>query len=154
MGFISHHHTPWLGLESIPPRPSSGPCQPLDLSVTGSCESDTVLLAWTEAGGAVAYIVTASGDLGYVTSFRTNETALEVELLCGQSYAFTVLAQGDVCDGAPSVAAFFTTGTLRVSAWCLTPRAGKSRGKQIHAFNEMTMSMVLNVSSTDGKNTR
>lgn len=93
--------------------------------MTGSCENETVQLAWMEAGGAVHYIATASGDLGYVTSFITNDTVLEAELLCGQSYAFTVRAQGHVCDSVPSVAAFFTTGTPRgVPAVFNPPHAG------------------------------
>ncbi|KAJ3599685.1 hypothetical protein NHX12_033641 [Muraenolepis orangiensis] len=84
------------------------PCGPADLSVTGSCDSQSVTLDWTEARGAAAYVVTASGDLGYVTSYQTNATGLEVDLLCGQSYAFTVQGQGGVCEGPVSAPSVFT----------------------------------------------
>ncbi|CAL8306274.1 unnamed protein product [Lota lota] len=85
------------------------PCQPVALSVTGSCDSMTVTLDWTRAAGALAYVITAAGDLGSVTSVQTNDTTLEVELLCGQSYTFTAQAQGEDCDSPVGAAAYFTT---------------------------------------------
>ena len=83
----------------------------MQLRVTGSCDSETVTLDWTEATGALAYLITADGDLGGASSYETNDTTLEAELLCGQSYTFSVRARGPACDGPLSDPARFTTGT-------------------------------------------
>ncbi|XP_045905931.1 receptor-type tyrosine-protein phosphatase beta [Micropterus dolomieu] len=88
----------------------TAPCQPAGLTVSGSCVNDTVVLHWSAAEGALVYEVTATGDLGYVTSFQTNETVIEAELLCGQLFTFTVKAQGDQCDSVVSQPKKFKTG--------------------------------------------
>lgn len=90
------------------------PCQPDQVTATGSCDSETmVVVAWAEAEGAVVYMVTAMGDLGYMTAFQTNESSLEAELPCGQTYSFTVIGQDESCDSPISDAAEFRTGTWR-----------------------------------------
>ncbi|XP_071342815.1 uncharacterized protein [Trachinotus anak] len=86
------------------------PCQPTGLTVEGSCYNETVVLDWWVAKGALMYMVTAAGDLGYVTSFQTNETTIEAELPCGQLFTFTVKAQDDQCDSAVSLPGEFKTG--------------------------------------------
>ncbi|XP_062419461.1 uncharacterized protein LOC119216595 [Pungitius pungitius] len=88
----------------------TGPCQPTGLTVSGSCDNKTVVLGWSAAAGASAYVVTAAGDLGYVTSLQTVETSAKAELPCGQLFTFTVKAQGDQCDSAVSGPASFKTG--------------------------------------------
>ncbi|XP_071200535.1 mucin-3B [Salvelinus alpinus] len=86
------------------------PCQPDQVTATGSCDSETmVVVAWAEAEGAVVYMVTAMGDLGYMTAFQTNESSLEAELPCGQTYSFTVIGQDESCDSPISDAAKFRT---------------------------------------------
>ena len=82
----------------------------MQLSVNGSCDSETATLYWTEASGAQTYLITADGDLGSSSSYQTNDTALEVELLCGQSYNFTIRVRGEVCDGPVSAPANFIAG--------------------------------------------
>lgn len=79
--------------------------------VSGSCDNETVVLGWSAAEGASVYMVTATGDLGYVTSFQTNETMIEAELPCGQLFTFTVKAQDVRCDSAVSLPEEFKTGT-------------------------------------------
>lgn len=69
-----------------------------------------MVLDWSAAEGASVYMVTASGDLGYVTSFQTNETMIEAELPCGQLFTFTVKAQDDRCNSAVSLPEEFKTG--------------------------------------------
>ncbi|XP_067454263.1 serine-rich adhesin for platelets [Thunnus thynnus] len=86
------------------------PCQPADLTIDGSCYNETVVLDWSAAKGALVYEVTATGDLGYVTSFQTNDTTIEAELPCGQLFTFTVKAQDDQCDSAESQPKEFKTG--------------------------------------------
>lgn len=90
--------------------PPLGPCQPAGLTVSGSCDNETVALDWAAAQGASVYTVTAAGQLGYVMSFQTNETMAEAELPCGQLFNFTVVAQDDRCDSAPSLPEEFKTG--------------------------------------------
>ncbi|KAK2835181.1 hypothetical protein Q5P01_015665 [Channa striata] len=86
------------------------PCQPTGLTVDGSCNNDTVVLHWSAASGASVYVVTATGNLGYVTDLQTDKTATAVELLCGQLFTFTVKAQDDKCDSAISAPQRFKTG--------------------------------------------
>lgn len=92
-----------------------GPCQPVGLTVSGSCDNETVTLDWVAAQGASLYTVTAAGDLGYVTSFQTNETMGEVELPCGQLFTFTVVANDDRCDSVASLPEEFKTGESTTS---------------------------------------
>ncbi|KAL7397583.1 hypothetical protein ABVT39_024505 [Epinephelus coioides] len=86
------------------------PCQPTGVTVSGSCDNETVVLDWLEAKGASVYVVTATGDLGYTTSFQTEETMIEAELPCGQLFTFTVQAQDDRCNSAVSLPEEFKTG--------------------------------------------
>lgn len=68
------------------------------------------MVDWAAASGASFYMVTATGDLGYVTSFQTNETMIEAKLPCGQLFHFTVKAQDDRCVSAVSLHEEFKTG--------------------------------------------
>ncbi|TMS20668.1 Fibronectin type III domain-containing protein 7 [Larimichthys crocea] len=88
----------------------TGPCQPTGLTASGSCDNDTVVLDWLAADGALRYVVTATGNLGYVDSLRTNETTAMFDLPCGQEYTFTVMAQDDRCDSAVSTFGELKTG--------------------------------------------
>lgn len=94
------------------------PCQPADLTVEGSCYNETVVLDWSSAKGAFIYEVTATGDLGYITSFQTNDTMLEAELPCGQMFTFTVKAKDNQCDSAESDPKEFKTG-MGLLLFCL-----------------------------------
>lgn len=94
------------------------PCQPAGLTVSGSCENETVVLDWPVAEGALVYTVTATGELGYVASFQTNETMIEADLPCGQLFTFTVKAQDDRCDSAVSLPEEFKTGVPCISVNC------------------------------------
>lgn len=93
----------------LPPPPPE-PCQPTGLTISGLCDNETVVLDWSAAEGASVYMVTATGDLRYVTAFQTNETMMEAELPCGQLFTFTVKAQDDRCDSAVSLPEEFKTG--------------------------------------------
>lgn len=95
------------GVTPLPPEP----CQPADLVADGSCDNETVVLSWSEAKGASVYVVKATGDLGYVTSFQTQEPMVEAELPCGQLFTFMVKAQDDRCSSSDSQPAAFRTGS-------------------------------------------
>ncbi len=71
-----------------------------------------MVLDWSAAKGALVYVVTAMGHLGYVTSFQTDETTIEAELPCGQLFTFTVTAQDDQCDSTVSLPEEFKTGNV------------------------------------------
>ncbi|XP_061884565.1 uncharacterized protein LOC133635404 [Entelurus aequoreus] len=86
------------------------PCKPTDLRAEGSCDNDTFAVHWSAAKGATGYVVTVTGDLGYVTTFQTNETMTEGALPCGQLFTFTVKAQDDRCDSSVSQPAVLKTG--------------------------------------------
>ncbi|XP_047231360.1 uncharacterized protein LOC124874162 [Girardinichthys multiradiatus] len=86
------------------------PCQPTGLSVSGSCNNETVMLHWYKAQGAAMYVVTVTGDQGYILTFQSNETKIEADLPCGQLFTFTVMAQDDQCDSAMSQPKNYKTG--------------------------------------------
>ncbi|XP_064190128.1 uncharacterized protein LOC135254105 [Anguilla rostrata] len=88
---------------------STEPCRPGRMSAAGSCGNDTVLLGWAESRGASVYIVTATGDLGYTVDFNTTDTSLEAWLPCGQTFRFSVVAQGEACESPRSGWAQFRT---------------------------------------------
>lgn len=69
-----------------------------------------MVLDWSAADGALRYVVTATGNLGYVDSLQTNETTAMFDLPCGQEYTFTVMAQDDRCDSAVSTFGELKTG--------------------------------------------
>lgn len=80
------------------------------MTESGSCDNDTVVLDWLAADGALRYVVTASGNLGYVDSLQTSETTAEFQLPCGQQFTFTVMAQDDRCDSTVSMFRELKTG--------------------------------------------
>ncbi|XP_012990390.2 uncharacterized protein LOC105029012 isoform X2 [Esox lucius] len=85
------------------------PCQPNQVTATGSCDSETVVVAWTHAQGSEKYVVTAMGNLGYITEFQTNDTSLAVDLPCGQTYSLSVKGQDELCDSSSTNSAEFRT---------------------------------------------
>ncbi|XP_077060714.1 uncharacterized protein fndc7b [Siphateles boraxobius] len=85
------------------------PCQPTQLTVSGSCDNNTVHLNWNHSRGALSYSVFIVSNLGYADSFQTSESMLTAELLCGQTYTFTAVGQNDICDSIPSIPAHLTT---------------------------------------------
>ncbi|XP_074523504.1 uncharacterized protein fndc7b [Halichoeres trimaculatus] len=86
------------------------PCRPTGLTVSGSCYNETVELDWWDADGASDYEVLITGDLGYISSFRTGDTMIETELPCGQRYTFTVKARDNRCESPESWPEEFKTG--------------------------------------------
>ncbi|RVE73628.1 hypothetical protein OJAV_G00033020 [Oryzias javanicus] len=87
------------------------PCQPTGLTLSGSCNDETVMLNWSKAEGAMAYVVTATGNLGYIESLKTNDTMIDVDLPCGQLFTFTVTAlDNSGCDGTVSAPKQFKMG--------------------------------------------
>ncbi|XP_066528003.1 fibronectin-like [Hoplias malabaricus] len=85
------------------------PCKPQHLTVSSSCENNTILLDWDNAAGALGYTIVATGNLGYTNAFQTNVSILEVNVPCGQSYSFTVEGQDNLCNSPQSTAVQFTT---------------------------------------------
>ncbi|XP_008292889.1 uncharacterized protein fndc7b [Stegastes partitus] len=88
------------------------PCPATNLRITGSCynATSTVMVEWSDAPGALLYVLTASGDLGFTTSYQTNETMMETDLPCGQVYTFTVISQDERCDSVASMPEQYKTG--------------------------------------------
>ncbi|XP_055077407.1 fibronectin-like [Periophthalmus magnuspinnatus] len=77
----------------------TGPCQPTNLTVSSSCNKDTVVLSWSDVALALWYEVDVTGVLGSYggASLKTNSTTVEINLPCGLHYTFTVQALGQAC---------------------------------------------------------
>ncbi|XP_041941446.1 uncharacterized protein LOC121704923 [Alosa sapidissima] len=86
------------------------PCQPVNVTARVACNNDTVTLDWDNTPGALSYIISISGHLGYVVDFNSTESQLEATLPCGQSYNATVTPRDDRCDGPQSALMQFKTG--------------------------------------------
>ncbi|XP_028988094.1 mucin-4-like [Betta splendens] len=85
------------------------PCQPVIVAVDALCQSDSVYISWNQTSNAVNYIITVSGNLGYVNTYNTSQTLLSATLPCGQDYNATLRAHGAKCYSLTSSAAFTTT---------------------------------------------
>ncbi|XP_030016445.1 uncharacterized protein LOC115437357 [Sphaeramia orbicularis] len=85
------------------------PCQPMNISVQAPCQSETVEITWQQASGVENYLVTASGNLGYVENFNVTQTVLSAALPCGQNYTVTIQGRGNRCDSIPSSPTSFKT---------------------------------------------
>uniref|UniRef100_A0A674DRB0 Uncharacterized LOC115157442 n=1 Tax=Salmo trutta TaxID=8032 RepID=A0A674DRB0_SALTR len=85
------------------------PCQPTGVTSQLLCNSEQFLLSWHPASGAALYMVTATGNLGYVEAFNTTKTSLSSSLPCGQIYSVTLLGQDHRCDSQPSTPVTFKT---------------------------------------------
>uniref|UniRef100_A0AAY4CH64 Fibronectin type-III domain-containing protein n=2 Tax=Denticeps clupeoides TaxID=299321 RepID=A0AAY4CH64_9TELE len=85
----------------------TAPCQPVNVTVRGSCASQNVSLAWGQANGALVYNIMATGNLGSATTFQTSNLSLVVEVPCGDTYSFRVVARDEACDSPASSPATF-----------------------------------------------
>uniref|UniRef100_A0A3B4UWS1 Fibronectin type-III domain-containing protein n=1 Tax=Seriola dumerili TaxID=41447 RepID=A0A3B4UWS1_SERDU len=85
------------------------PCQPVIVFAQALCQSEEVQITWHQASGVMNYLVTATGSLGYMRIYNTNQTLLSATLPCGQDYNVTVQGQGSECDSNHSSPAFFKT---------------------------------------------
>lgn len=77
--------------------------------------NDTVVLDWPDTQGALSYLISVSGHLGYVVEFNSTESLLEATLPCGQMYSATVAPRDDRCDGPQSTPSQFKTGTVHIA---------------------------------------
>ncbi|XP_058265731.1 uncharacterized protein LOC131365857 [Hemibagrus wyckioides] len=94
---------------STPVNITTEPCQAQNLTVTGSCTSNTLQLNWSNATGALRYTISVTGNLGYTSAFQSSMNRVQVEVSCGQSYSFRVLGQNDQCQSLTSATAKFST---------------------------------------------
>ncbi|KAL2090270.1 hypothetical protein ACEWY4_014958 [Coilia grayii] len=89
----------------------SGPCVPRHIDAVLDCESDSALLSWQLAPGAVTYRAVAQGSLGQELECQTAETTCELMgLTCGDSFTVTVHAIGDTCSSQATMSGQLRTG--------------------------------------------
>lgn len=83
--------------------PLSVPCKPNIDSVILDCFTNSALLDWSYAEGALNYTSTARSLSGHVATCSSNITNCEIEhLLCGQTYNVIVVALNENCNSPPS----------------------------------------------------
>ncbi|XP_069009634.1 fibronectin type III domain-containing protein 7-like [Embiotoca jacksoni] len=128
------------------------PCQPTDLVAFGLCDNETVTMVWSEARGALFYEATATGDLGYVESFRSNTTWSEVDLPCGQLFTFTVTAYDERCHSAASLPAQHKTGVCVPQHMQSYTRCEDSLGAVSWAASDGSESYLAVATGQDGHN--
>ncbi|XP_057713500.1 fibronectin type III domain-containing protein 7-like [Corythoichthys intestinalis] len=85
------------------------PCQPVIVLAEADCQTEELQLSWLPASGVVLYLITATGNLGYVENYNATETNLTASLPCGQNYSIIVQGRGSSCDSDPSSPAFVKT---------------------------------------------
>ena len=54
------------------------------------CYTDSLLMEWAYANGALSYTATAQDASGASSTCSTNHTNCEIDLLCGQTYTVTI----------------------------------------------------------------
>ncbi|XP_049603206.1 pneumococcal serine-rich repeat protein [Syngnathus scovelli] len=118
------------------------PCQPVIVLAQSPCQSEVLQLSWNHAGGVLFYLITATGNLGYVENYNTTQISLTASLPCGQNYSVTVQGQGSECNSDPSTIAFVKTSPciprdVRIHEQCGANAAtvvwGSSEGAKTYA---------------------
>ncbi|XP_066512710.1 fibronectin type III domain-containing protein 7-like [Hoplias malabaricus] len=95
---------------STPVHLQTGSCRPENLTAQVLCANQTVALDWSDAPGALQYMVTVSGDQGLLQNFSATASALSVSLPCGQSYIVIVQGQNQHCISQRSAPVLFRAG--------------------------------------------
>lgn len=82
----------------------SVPCRPDIGSVILDCFTNSALLDWKYAEGAVYYVATArSSSSSHISTCNSNFTNCELQdLQCGQTYNVITVASNDECSSSPS----------------------------------------------------
>ncbi|KAI5609206.1 hypothetical protein C0J50_6208 [Silurus asotus] len=101
---------------SAPVNITTEPCPVQNLTVTGSCNTSSLQLNWSNVTGAQLYTISVTGNLGYTTAFQSAVPSLQVEVPCGQSYSFSVLGKNDQCYSLTSTTAKFSTAPCAPTA--------------------------------------
>lgn len=79
------------------------PCTPNIGSVVLDCFTNSALLDWTYAEGALNYTVTAQSSSGHMSSCSSNFTNCELQdLQCGQTYDVITVGSNEKCSSPPS----------------------------------------------------
>lgn len=98
------------------------PCTPNIGSVVLDCFTNSALLDWTHAEGALNYTSTAQSSSGHVSSCSSNFTNCELQdLQCGQTYSVATVGSNEKCSSPPSTR--------------LQVESGKPFKKNINKFN-------------------
>lgn len=91
----------------------SVPCTPDIGSVVLDCHTNSALLDWANAEGALNYTATARSSSGDVSTCNTNYTNCELkDLQCGQTYDVTTVASNEECSSPPSTTLQVDSGEL------------------------------------------
>ncbi|KAI5096119.1 hypothetical protein C0J45_14549, partial [Silurus meridionalis] len=101
---------------SAPVNITTEPCPVQNLTVTGSCNTNSLQLNWSNVTGVQLYTISVTGNLGYTTAFQSPVPSLQVEVPCGQSYSFSVLGKNDQCYSLTSTTAKFSTAPCAPTA--------------------------------------
>ena len=83
---------------------SAVPCTPENTSSVMDCESNSLIVSWSESPGADSYLATLQDSSGQSTTCQgTTEGSCSVSGLgCGQIYHVSVISSDGYCDSPPS----------------------------------------------------
>ncbi|KAM3604918.1 uncharacterized protein V6R79_017981 [Siganus canaliculatus] len=88
----------------------TAPCSPSIQSSTLICGTRSSSVSWTPVADATGYVVNATATSGHTVSCSSaSATCVLADLLCSETYATTVTAQGNQCNSAPSSSTNITT---------------------------------------------
>ncbi|XP_013856021.1 fibronectin type III domain-containing protein 7 [Austrofundulus limnaeus] len=88
---------------------TTAPCVPSNVTVGSLCEKNVAAVSWAASPVASSYQLTATGQDGHKTgcSSAMSNCSL-VDLHCGQTYSFSITANGGNCTSFPSNSTFKT----------------------------------------------
>lgn len=90
--------------------PLSAPCSPMIKNSSLICGTTSSFLSWMPMAKATGYIVNATSTHGHTVSCTSpTATCTLNDLMCSETYAATVTAQGSQCDSAPGPSTNITT---------------------------------------------
>lgn len=98
---------------SVSSLPLLVPCTPSIGSVVLDCFTNSALLDWAYAEGALNYTATAQTSSGHVSTCTSNFTNCELmDLQCGQTYNVFTVASNENCSSPPSTMLQVESGEL------------------------------------------
>ena len=108
------------------------------------CFTNSALLDWAHAEGALNYTATAQTSSGHVSTCTSNITNCELmDLQCGQTYNVFTVASNENCSSPPSTMLQVESGELSKKAALLSLIKLELRGKDFKYSGNLTPTEML-----------
>ncbi|XP_018532382.1 mucin-4 isoform X2 [Lates calcarifer] len=131
---------------------TTGPCDPVNVTSNLHCGSDTAMVSWVAAPGAVAYTVVAQeGSSQNYISCRSNTTSCQLnQLQCGKVYNLTVVAEDATCNSTGGTRAVLMTAPCSPFIQNSTQMCGTNSSSLSWESMADAVGYIVNATATSG----